>query len=204
MKKVLISILIFLIFFSLGASLRLMWFFTFQKRYLEYVWFEKPLAKMEGGANSPQEAWEKILSALERGDIEQYISYGWKDLSEGSDTENLKNYLNLLKEKGLLKKHIDCDKNLIFVEDVDLTKKYNEQYVKYAPPEKKFKVKCRAYKEIDLLVPDESTKLHFEKIWESKKNDVIEGWAYAIFKYNTQTKKWFLDSLDYDQIYTEE
>jgi hypothetical protein len=48
----------------------------------------------------------EILSALERGNIEQYISYGWKDLSEGSDIENLKNYLNLLKEKGLLKKHI--------------------------------------------------------------------------------------------------
>jgi hypothetical protein len=54
MRQILVSIIIFLIFFFLGASLRAIWFFTFQKRYLEYVWFEKPLAKMQGGADNPQ------------------------------------------------------------------------------------------------------------------------------------------------------
>jgi hypothetical protein len=188
MKKVLISILIFLIFFSLGASLRLMWFFTFQKRYLEYVWFEKPLAKMEGGANSPQEAWEKYLSALERGDIEEAMRYWWE-----GEKANFR-YYQILKEKGLLKKYADCDKNLIFVEDVDLTKKYNKQYVKYAPPEKKFKVKCRSYKEVEeALITTEGEKILNEKFWEAQKSNVIEEWVELIFKYNSKTKKWFID-----------
>jgi len=205
MKQVLVSIVLFLIFFFLGASLRTIWFFTFQKRYLEYIWFEKPLkttlAKMKGGADSPQEVWEKILSALEGGDIEQYISYGWKDLSESSDIENLKNYLNLLKKEGLLKKHIDCDKNLIFVEDIALSKQYNEQYVKYAPPEKKFKVKCRAHRDIDLLTEDKIERSTLEQIWIAQKSDVLDGWAEVIFKYNPETKKWFIGQIDYSNIY---
>jgi hypothetical protein len=192
MRQVLVSVIIFLIFFLLGASLRAIWFFTFQKRYLEYLWFEKPLkttlAKMKGGADSPQEAWEKYLSALERGDIEEAIRYWWE--GEKADLR----YYKILKEKGLLKKYADCDKSLIFVEDVDLTKKYNDQYIKYAPPEKKFKVRCRSYKEVEeALITTEGEKILNEKFWEAQKSNVIEEWSEFIFKYNPKTKKWFID-----------
>jgi hypothetical protein len=200
MRQILVSIIIFLIFFFLGASLRAIWFFTFQKRYLEYLWFEKPLkttlAKMKGGANSPQEAWEKYLSALERGYIEEAMSYWWSETSEDSKT---KSYSYSKKDKELLKKEADCDKNLIFVEDIDLTKKYNEQYVKYIPPEKKFKTRCRVYKEVELLkAADEFTKSSLERFWETQKSNVVEQQVNVIFKYNFKNQKWFIGEIRYD------
>jgi hypothetical protein len=199
MRQILVSIIIFLIFFFLGASLRAIWFFTFQKRYLEYLWFEKPLAKMQGGADSPQEAWEKYLSALERGDIEEAMRYWW---SEASEDSKAKNYLYSNKDKELLKKEADCDKNLIFVEDVDLSKKYNEHYIKYAPPEKKFKTKCRVYKEVNLSkAGDEASRLFFEEFWNAQKSNVVEGWVDVVFKYNFKVKKWFINELDYNRVY---
>jgi len=199
MRQVLVSIIIFLIFFLLGASLRAIWFFTFQKRYLEYLWFEKPLAKMKGGADSPQEAWEKRLTALEKGDVEEALKYKWIESREIQ--ERSYHYLNFLQEKGLLKKFSDCDRSLVFVEDINLYKKYNEQYVRYAPLEKKFKVKCRAHKDIDLLTEDEIERSTLEQIWEAQKHDVLEGWAEVIFKYNPETKKWFIGQIDYSKIY---
>jgi hypothetical protein len=196
MRQVLISIIIFLIFFFLGASLRAIWFFTFQKRYLEYLWFEKPLTKMKGGADSPQEAWEKYLSALERGDVEEAMRYWW---SEAPEDSKAKNYSYSNKDKELLKKEADCDKNLIFVEDVDLSKKYNEQYIRYAPPEKKFKTKCRVYKEVELLkAADEFTKSSLERFWEAQKSNVVEQRVNVIFKYNFKIKKWFIEEIEYD------
>jgi hypothetical protein len=154
---------------------------------------------MKGGADSPQEAWEKRQAALGKGDIDEALKYKWIESHEIQ--ERSYNYLTFLKEKGLLKKFSDCDKNLIFVEDIDLTKKYNEQYIRYAPLEKKFKVKCRAYKDIDLLTEDEIEKSTLEQIWRSQKSDVLDGWAEVIFKYNLETKKWFIGQIDYSKIY---
>jgi hypothetical protein len=191
MRQILVSIIIFLIFFFLGASLRAIWFFTFQKRYLEYLWFEKPLkttlAKMKGGADSPQEAWEKYLSALERGDIEEAKKYIWDDTPENPLDLS---HLYFLKEKGLLKKYRDCDKKLI--QDTNYLNVSNKESSKYNPIEERYKARCREYKEVELFLIGNSDPV-IKQYWENEKRDVIEVWNYFIFKYNPITKKWFID-----------
>ena len=176
--RALASFLIFIIIFSLGASLRLLWFFTFQKKLVEDNYFYKSYREMKGGANTPQEAWQGYLQALEKGDIEGALMYVWEG-SRGIYRETL----NRLYKNNLLKQY--AKNHSVYL------KKSNKKYEDLEENEQAFLYEYITQKDIEIALY-EDMKEQLEKEWLNKGANSEKLILRQIFKYNPYTKKWFI------------
>jgi len=186
MKDIIIKVLIFVVFFSLGASLRFTLFFTLQKKIVEDQFFYKDIKEMKGGANTPQEAWIKYLEALEKGNIDEALMYVW-----GPERETQREFL------------LDKKRN-------DNLSKFLKQYrksLKELPPiyyldedEKWFTYLTNEEISDNFKKLENSTDTDIKKLYEGYRNSPIKEAIYElipniIFKYNSFTKKWFIKSI---------
>lgn len=208
MKKFFISLIIFLIGFSLGITIRFSLFWFLQTKLYAYKYIYKDLIDLlkndKGGANTPEEAWLKYLDAMKKGDIDEALLYVWPQ-----DREEKRQNLLKIKENNLLGKIADCDKDLIFIRNLKPTEEpiyvgtfYDPRLDKLGVVSKEYKVKCRFYKEIDMFLSlnSEILKSRFSReeikqmIEEEWKNygDVIENEDSVFIRYNPYTKKWFI------------
>ena len=177
---------IFLLFLIIGFSFRFFWYFFPQKEIMEYQFIEKPFREAKGGGKTPEETWAKYLDALEKENFDETLKYSiTEDINESRKT------FQLLKEKNLLKKQAECERKLYFDKDVDLGEIGHSEWKNFGIVMKRYKAKCRTYKEIDFLFTEEQFKPLLEKIWEGGE-EFKDEFHYIDFIYNPYTKTWFI------------
>ena len=176
MKERIVPFVIFMIFLVAGLGLRLLWFYTFQKKIVEDRYFYKELKEDQGGAKIPQEAWNKYLDALEKEDIEEALLYVWPD-ERGKYV-----YLYKLKESNFLSQYA---RN--YGRDLRENRK-----IQLGEDELAFYYDYISDKKIEILLAPEDLKNIIIKDWEAKSLDKEKVIFTAIFKYNPHNKKWYI------------
>lgn len=181
MKSKIVPFVIFIIFFTLGLGLRFLWFSTVQKKILEDKYIYKVIREDKGGGATPQEAWNKYLDALEKGDIEKALLYVWP-----AEREKVR--------KGLIEKKKRNEPLNSFKENekvlYELAPPYylekDEKIFTYLSPE-------RQKEYIEGLLKDPFLRKDYE---ETKKGPVPYTDAFflpiEVFKFNPYNKKWYI------------
>ncbi|MCM8833382.1 MAG: hypothetical protein NC816_05635 [Candidatus Omnitrophica bacterium] len=181
MKNRIIPFVIFMIFLVSGFGLRLLWFYTIQKKILEDRYIYKELKEDRGGANSPQEAWNKYLDALEKGNIEEALLYIWPD-----EREKRKEFLVEKQKRSEPLNPFEKDERILYELPPPYYLEKDEKVFTYLSPQKQKEYFAE-------IMKDPILKEHYEN---AKKNPVIYTDAFflpvKIFKYNPHNKKWYI------------
>lgn len=176
MKERIFLIALFIVFLISGFIFRFLWFYTVQKKIVEDKYFYKELKEDRGGAKTPQEAWNKYLDALEKGNIEEALLYVWP-----YERDNYK-YLYKLKENNLLLEEAkNHGRNLRENKKAKVEKDELAFYFDYIRD-----------KRIELLLASDNFKKIALDYWKKKGIDKEKVVFTATFKFNHYNKKWYI------------
>lgn len=181
MKRKIFLITLFIVFLISGFIFRLVWFFTFQKKIVEDKFFYKELKYDKGGAKTPQEAWNKYIDALEKGDIEEALLYVWPYEREG-----LKKSLEEKKKRNESLSVYKEDEKTLYELPPPYYLEKDEKVFTYLSPENQKKY-------LEDLLKDPILRKDYEAV---KKGPLPYTDAYflptVIFKLNPYNKKWYI------------
>lgn len=178
MKNRIVPFVVFMIFLVSGFGLRFLWFYTGQKKIVEKEFIYKELSQDKGGANTPQEAWQKYLSALEKGNIEEALLYILP-----YNREHFRKLFEELSRAGLLKRYAK-NHSLELVEAKEASQELEKN-------QKGFFFIYKSEKEIELAINPE-IKEALEREWLERGSDSETLRFMQVFEYNPYNKKWYL------------
>ena len=106
-------LLLFLLFFIIGFSVRFLFFGLYQIPEGKEYFQELPLIQDQGGSETPELAWQNYLNALKNNDIESALQQVWpyergrvRDfLSRLREVNYLNEFVKNIKERGLQKRN---------------------------------------------------------------------------------------------------
>ncbi len=178
MKRKIFLITLFIVFLISGFIFRLVWFFTFQKKIVEDKFFYKELKYDKGGATTPQEAWNKYIDALEKGDIEEALLYIWP-----YERETTRERLLDIREKRLLNYYVkSLGTDLKEATPTKILQENEKMFITFGLVDKE--------KEI-FLINLQDDKKTFQELFKDKPQ-VFPMKHEVIFKLNPYNKKWYI------------
>lgn len=180
MRNFLIGFFIFALAFFVGAIFRVGWLYGFQRPLFQYTYLDADIRATKTGGKTPQDAWNKYIGSLEKGDINGALAFVHPNSRDG-----VRKHLEELKKKNLLS---NFGEN--YAKELKNT---TSSFFQLKRNEKSFDVQYIEEKKIDYIgIKDDLTKKTLDFFWSDQATDRVTTTDNLVFFYNRYSRLWLI------------